>query len=51
MNTRDEQDADGMQTWRIGAGGAITVLSDPQAEWEEMQTKLQSVLRAFEPDG
>lgn len=43
-------DAEGMQTWRIGAGGAITVLSDPQAEWEEMQTKLQSVLRAFEPD-
>ena len=49
MNTQEEQD--GMQTWRIGAGGAITVLSDPQAEWEEMQTKLQSVLRAFEPDG
>ena len=45
-----DQDTDEMQTWRIGAGGAITVLSDPQAEWEEMQTKLQSVLRAFEPD-
>lgn len=48
--TNPSQDADGMQTWRIGAGGAITVLSDPHAEWEEMQTKLQSVLRAFEPD-
>lgn len=48
--TNASEDKDGMQTWRIGAGGAITVLSDPQAEWEEMQTKLQSVLKAFEPD-
>jgi para-aminobenzoate synthetase len=47
--TNASEDADGLQTWRIGAGGAITVLSDPQAEWEEMQTKLQSVMKAFEP--
>lgn len=33
--------------WRIGAGGAITVLSDPEEEWEEMQVKLESALRAF----
>lgn len=33
--------------WRIGAGGAITVLSDPAEEWEEMQVKLESALRAF----
>ncbi|KAH7916423.1 ADC synthase [Hygrophoropsis aurantiaca] len=33
--------------WVIGAGGAITALSDPDAEWEEMIVKLQSVLRVF----
>lgn len=33
--------------WTLGAGGAITALSDPVAEWEEMITKAQSVLRAF----
>ena len=43
-----EDEAEG-QTWRVGAGGAITVLSDVDAEWEEMQTKLSSVLRAFQP--
>ncbi|KAF7513447.1 hypothetical protein GJ744_008741 [Endocarpon pusillum] len=45
------EDRDGRQTWRVGAGGAITVLSDVDAEWEEMKTKLESVLRAFRPDG
>ncbi|KAF8640544.1 hypothetical protein AX17_000206 [Amanita inopinata Kibby_2008] len=35
------------EDWVIGAGGAITALSDPEAEWEEMRIKLQSVLRAF----
>ncbi|KAJ3516093.1 hypothetical protein NLJ89_g1353 [Agrocybe chaxingu] len=35
------------EEWAIGAGGAITALSDSEAEWEEMITKLQSVLRAF----
>ncbi|KAK9455282.1 ADC synthase [Dipodascopsis uninucleata] len=33
--------------WRLGAGGAITVLSDPVGEWEEMEVKLRSVMRAF----
>ena len=42
------QDQEETRTWHIGAGGAITVLSDPEAEWEEMTTKLNSVLRAFE---
>ena len=46
-----DEDRDGRQTWRVGAGGAITVLSDVDAEWEEMKTKLESVLRAFRPDG
>ena len=33
--------------WHIGAGGAITALSDPVSEWEEMVTKLESVVKAF----
>ena len=41
------QDQEETRTWHIGAGGAITVLSDPGAEWEEMTTKLNSVLRGF----
>lgn len=45
-----DEDRDWKQTWRVGAGGAITVLSDVDAEWREMNTKLESVLRAFRPD-
>lgn len=33
--------------WALGAGGAITALSDPDAEWEEMMAKVESVLPAF----
>jgi para-aminobenzoate synthetase len=33
--------------WRIGAGGAITILSDPTDEFDEMETKLSSALQAF----
>lgn len=36
------------ETWTIGAGGAITALSDPDSEWDEMVAKLQSVLDIFE---
>lgn len=45
-----EQEKPGVEQteeWLIGAGGAITALSDPEAEWEEMEMKLNSVLRAF----
>jgi para-aminobenzoate synthetase len=43
------EDADPeMETWTVGAGGAITALSDVDAEWDEMLAKLQSVLRTFE---
>ncbi|RDB28910.1 putative aminodeoxychorismate synthase [Hypsizygus marmoreus] len=35
------------EEWAVGAGGAITALSDAEAEWDEMTVKLQSVLRAF----
>ncbi|KAK0208770.1 ADC synthase [Desarmillaria ectypa] len=36
------------EEWVVGAGGAITALSDPEAEWDEMVIKLQSVLRTFD---
>lgn len=36
--------------WLVGAGGAITALSEPEAEWDEMLIKLNSVLRAFRTD-
>ncbi|CCM04194.1 uncharacterized protein FIBRA_06360 [Fibroporia radiculosa] len=35
------------EEWCIGAGGAITALSDPEAEWDEMIVKVDSVVRAF----
>ncbi|KAL0579457.1 para-aminobenzoate synthase, (PABA) [Marasmius crinis-equi] len=35
------------EEWVIGAGGAITALSEPEGEWDEMVTKLQSALGAF----
>ncbi|KIV91651.1 aminodeoxychorismate synthase [Exophiala mesophila] len=46
----DQHDDNGRvwQKWRIGAGGAITVLSDDESEWDEMMTKLDSVVKAFQ---
>ncbi|KAL9057469.1 MAG: hypothetical protein Q9162_002306 [Coniocarpon cinnabarinum] len=35
--------------WRIGAGGAITALSDAHDEWQERQLKSHSVDRIFQP--
>ncbi|KAG9048499.1 Protein phosphatase PP2A regulatory subunit B [Serendipita sp. 407] len=35
------------EEWTLGAGGAITALSDRESEWEEMLLKLRSVLRIF----
>lgn len=44
----EEQPQDGeLEEWTVGAGGAITALSDAESEWEEMVLKLQSVLRPF----
>lgn len=34
-------------TWQLGAGGAITVLSTQEGELEEMYTKLESALQVF----
>jgi para-aminobenzoate synthetase len=45
---RDENIDNQAETWTVGAGGAITALSDPDSEWDEMLTKLQSVLGIFE---
>ena len=39
---------DGLEEWTMGAGGAITALSDSEAEWDEMLLKLRGVLRAFD---
>jgi len=35
------------EVWRIGAGGAVTILSTPEGEMEEMFTKLAGPLRIF----
>ncbi|CAG7974912.1 unnamed protein product [Penicillium salamii] len=40
-----------LQTWRIGAGGAITTLSTAEGEWDEMLTKLRVVCNIFTPLG
>lgn len=39
--------SDEPNVWRIGAGGAVTALSAPEAEWEEMLAKRESVLSVF----
>lgn len=40
---------DQQQTWRIGAGGAVTTLSTAEGEWQEMLTKLRTVCNVFAP--
>lgn len=37
------------QRWRIGAGGAVTILSTAEGEWDEMLTKLKTVCGIFSP--
>ncbi|KAG0127966.1 ADC synthase [Tuber indicum] len=44
------EDGGEKEVWRIGAGGAVTALSGPREEWEEMEVKLDSALRAFVGD-
>lgn len=43
----DMENNDTVNVWRIGAGGAITVLSEEEGEWDEMQVKLSSTLQTF----
>ncbi len=33
--------------WHVAAGGAVTALSTPEGEWEEMRGKMESVLDIF----
>ncbi|KAL2828285.1 ADC synthase [Aspergillus cavernicola] len=40
-------DGDDVQKWRIGAGGAVTMLSSAEGEWDEMLTKLRTVCGIF----
>lgn len=42
-----DDEGEGMETWHIGAGGAVTALSTPVGEREEMQTKLAGTLGVF----
>lgn len=42
-------DKDNEQIWRIGAGGAVTILSTADGEWNEMLTKLTTVCGVFAP--
>lgn len=44
VDAEEEEECD---VWRIGAGGAITALSVPGEEWEEMVVKAESALGAF----
>lgn len=43
----DDDDDAGEEVWRIGAGGAVTILSTPQGEREEMFVKLAGPLGIF----
>lgn len=40
-------EGEGEEVWRIGAGGAVTILSTPVGEREEMRTKLEGTLGVF----
>lgn len=39
---------EGMETWRIGAGGAVTIQSTDEGEYLEMETKVMTALTAFQ---
>lgn len=43
----DSDDDEGEGVWRVGAGGAITSLSEREAEWEEMMGKRESVVNSL----
>ncbi|KAK3685525.1 ADC synthase [Podospora appendiculata] len=45
------EDGERHEVWRIGAGGAVTILSTPEGEREEMFTKLAGPLRVFADSG
>lgn len=43
----DDEGTEDEEVWRIGAGGAVTILSTPEGEAEEMFTKLAGPLGVF----
>ena len=47
VNIRCMYSYDSGDTWQLGAGGAITVLSTQEGELDEMYTKLESALQVF----
>lgn len=46
----DDKSGNGSEVWRIGAGGAVTALSTPLGEAEEMFTKLNGPFRTVNWD-
>ena len=44
---KEEGGVEKVRKWHVGAGGAITVLSEKEAEWEEMRGKMRGVLRGL----
>ncbi|KAI0389888.1 aminodeoxychorismate synthase [Xylariaceae sp. FL0594] len=46
--TTTTADPSGVETWHIGAGGAVTALSTAEGEADEMFTKLKGPLSVFE---
>lgn len=48
VKQRDGEDEEEMvDTWTIGAGGAITTLSSEEGEWSEMYAKMESTAAIF----
>ncbi|KAK3997469.1 Aminodeoxychorismate synthase [Cladorrhinum sp. PSN332] len=47
VGVEGEEGEEKQEVWRIGAGGAVTILSTPDGEREEMFTKLAGPLRVF----
>ncbi|KJX98968.1 para-aminobenzoate synthase like protein [Zymoseptoria brevis] len=43
----EEEEGGDDGVWKVGAGGAVTVLSEVEGEWEEMCGKRESVLSAL----
>ena len=46
-NGEEEEETVPYQIWRIGAGGAVTVQSTDLGEFQEMETKLDAILKIF----
>ena len=44
---RDNAEHEFDELWRVGAGGAVTALSTEEGEWDEMCTKLGSVMKMW----